>query len=97
MKQYSVQVMNPPLQGMHLVGQMVHLPESSSILFMGSPTVEKLDQLIGNGIYLSDIPIHDATRDVVLIGEQTKAQVGIQINLAFVPKHDALGNKPKHR
>ena len=65
---------------MHLVGQMVHLPESSSILFMGSPTVEKLDQLIGNGIYLSDIPIHDATRDVVLIGEQTKAQVSTQIH-----------------
>ena len=60
---------------MHLVGQMVHLPESSSILFLGSPTVEKLEELIGNGIYLSDIPIHDATRDVLLIGEQTKAQV----------------------
>ena len=77
---------------MHLVGQMVHLPESSSILFMGSPTVEKLDQLIGNGIYLSDIPIHDATRDVVLIGEQTKAQVGTYLHL-----YDILnGNRARY-
>ncbi len=54
---------------------MVHLEESASMLFLGSPMVDQLDQLMGNGIYLSDIPIHDATRDVVLLGEQTRAQV----------------------
>ncbi len=62
-------------QGMHLIGHMIHLPESNSIMFLGSPMVNKLDELMGKGIYLSDIPIHDATRDVVLVGEQTKAQV----------------------
>ena len=77
---------------MHLVGQMVHLPESSSILFMGSPTVEKLDQLIGNGIYLSDIPIHDATRDVVLIGEQTKAETETARQFYLIPS--VLGYLP---
>lgn len=62
-------------QGIHLKGQMVYLEESESLLFLGSPMVAKLDQLIGKGIYISDIPIHDATRDVMLVGEQTKAQV----------------------
>ena len=57
---------------------MLYLAETDSILFLGSPSVEKLDELIGKGIYISDIPIHDATRDVILVGEQTKAQVSLQ-------------------
>ena len=64
---------------MELKGQMIHLPESDKILFLGSPSVEKLDELISKGLYISDLPIHDATRDVILVGEQTKAQVSIVI------------------
>ncbi len=64
-------------QRMHLVGHMVHLAESDSIMFLGSPMVGELDELMGKGIYLSDIPFHDATRDVVLMSEQTKAQVRV--------------------
>ena len=60
---------------------MIFLPESDAILFIGSPSVEKLEELIGKGLYISDIPIHDATRDVILVGEQTKAQVCMQIYL----------------
>jgi guanylate cyclase soluble subunit alpha len=60
---------------MELKGQMLHLPEIDGILFLGTPSVEKLDELIEKGLYISDLPIHDATRDVILVGEQTKAQV----------------------
>ena len=60
---------------MHLKGQMVYLCESDTLLFLGSPVVAKLEELIGKGLFVSDIPIHDATRDVILVGEQTKAQV----------------------
>lgn len=63
---------------MELKGQMIHLQESDAILFIGSPSVEKLDEMIGKGIYISDIPIHDATRDVILVGEQSKAQDGLK-------------------
>ena len=56
---------------------MIYVVESDAILFLGSPMVDALDQLIGNGIYISDIPIHDATRDLILVGEQTKAQVSV--------------------
>lgn len=62
-------------QTMELKGQMIHLPEADGILFLGTPSVEKLDELIEKGLYISDLPIHDATRDVILVGEQTKAQV----------------------
>ncbi|XP_061781841.1 guanylate cyclase soluble subunit alpha-2 [Nerophis lumbriciformis] len=63
---------------MELKGQMIHLPESSSLMFLGSPRVDKLEELMGRGLHLSDIPIHDAARDVILVGEQAKAQDGLK-------------------
>lgn len=55
-------------QVMELKGQMLHLPESNSIMFLGSPRVDRLEELMGRGLHLSDIPMHDATRDVILVG-----------------------------
>ncbi|XP_051522204.1 guanylate cyclase soluble subunit alpha-2-like [Myxocyprinus asiaticus] len=63
---------------MELKGQMLHLPESNSIMFLGSPRVDRLEELMGRGLHLSDIPMHDATRDVILVGEQAKAQDGLK-------------------
>lgn len=63
---------------MELKGQMIHLPESNCILLLASPLVKKLEQLKGRGLFLSDIPIHDATRDLVLVSEQAHAQDGIK-------------------
>jgi hypothetical protein len=62
-------------QGLELKGQMVFCPESDSILFVGSPFLDGLDGLTGRGLFISDIPLHDATRDVILVGEQARAQV----------------------
>lgn len=56
-------------------GQMVHCPESDSILFVSSPFLNGLDGLTGRGLFISDIPLHDATREVILVGEQARAQV----------------------
>lgn len=67
-----------PCQVMELKGQMIHVPESCSVMFLGSPRVDKLEELMGRGLHLSDIPIHDATRDVILVGEQAKAQDGLK-------------------
>ncbi|XP_067101782.1 guanylate cyclase soluble subunit alpha-2 [Osmerus mordax] len=63
---------------MEVKGQMIHVPESCSLMFLGSPRVDKLEELMGRGLHLSDIPIHDATRDVILVGEQAKAQDGLK-------------------
>ncbi|PNF35757.1 hypothetical protein B7P43_G13046 [Cryptotermes secundus] len=62
-------------EGLELKGQMVFCPESDSILFVGSPFLDGLDGLTGRGLFISDIPLHDATRDVILVGEQARAQV----------------------
>ena len=65
----------------NLTGQMIDMPESECILYVGSPVVENLDHLRKQGLYISDIPIHDATRDLILVSEQSKAQGGLKKRL----------------
>lgn len=59
---------------MRLKGQMIFVPESDSILFLCSPSVTNLDDLSRRGLFLSDIPLHDATRDLVLLSENFEAE-----------------------
>lgn len=62
-------------QGLEFKGQMVLCNESGSLLYVGSPLLDGLDSLTSRSLFISDIPLHDATRDVILIGEQARAQV----------------------
>ncbi|XP_051882072.1 guanylate cyclase soluble subunit alpha-2 [Pristis pectinata] len=85
---------------MEIKGQMIHVPESNSVLFLGSPCVDKLEELMGRGLHLSDIPIHDATRDVILLGEQAKAQDGLKkrmdkLKATLENTHQALEEEKK--
>ncbi|XP_064157709.1 guanylate cyclase soluble subunit alpha-2 [Anguilla rostrata] len=85
---------------MEIKGQMIHVPESNSIMFLGSPRVDKLEELMGRGLHLSDIPIHDATRDVILVGEQAKAQDGLKkrmdkLKATLERTHQALEEEKK--
>ena len=57
---------------------MVFCPEYNSLLFIGSPFLDGLDGLTTNGLFISDIPLHDATREVILVGEQARAQDGLR-------------------
>lgn len=59
---------------MCLKGQMMYLPETDRILYLCSPSVGNLEDLMERGLYLSDIPMHDSTRDLVLLSEQFRAE-----------------------
>ncbi|CAG2181096.1 unnamed protein product, partial [Oppiella nova] len=63
---------------MELKGQMIHCPETHCLLFLGSPIVKGLQSMTSRGLYISDIPIHDATRDLILIEEQSRAQESLK-------------------
>lgn len=63
---------------LQIKGQMVFCPESDTLLFIGSPFLDGLDGLTCNGLFISDIPLHDATREVILVGEQARAQDGLR-------------------
>ena len=58
-------------------GQMI--PTSSNqaapILFLASPRVQSIEELEVQGLYLSDIPIHDVTRELILLNHQLRAEM----------------------
>lgn len=55
-------------------GEMIYVEESNAILFIGSPNITNLDEMYRKGLRLSDIPLHDATRDLVLMSEHFEAE-----------------------
>ncbi|KAK3862993.1 hypothetical protein Pcinc_031197 [Petrolisthes cinctipes] len=69
---------------LRLKGQMIYLPETDLMLFVCSPSVLNLDDLYRRGLYLSDIPLHDATRDLVLLSEKFEAEYNLTTNLEIL-------------
>lgn len=71
-------ILNENFRGLELKGQIIECVESKSLLFFGSPIIKGLQSLTGRGLFLSDIPIHDATRDIILVEEQSRAQESLK-------------------
>ena len=66
---------------MRLRGQMVYAQESEAMLFICSPRVKRLHDLEQRSLYLSDIPIHDATRGMLMMGQAAAAEFSKSVRL----------------
>ncbi|KAK7576740.1 hypothetical protein V9T40_013026 [Parthenolecanium corni] len=75
---------NEEFATLRLKGQMLYLPEEDLMLFLCYPSVVNLDDLTRRGLYISDIPLHDATRDLVLMSEKFEADYKLTRNLEFL-------------
>lgn len=62
---------NPSLR---LKGQMIYVPKNDSILFLCSPRANNLDSFKNLGIFFNDIPVHDATRDLIFMSQARRAE-----------------------
>ena len=74
----------PPIQ---FRGQMIPTSSSQStspILFIGSPRVKSIKELESQGLYLSDIPVHDVTRDLILLNHQLRAEMNTASQLELM-------------
>ena len=63
-----------------LRGQMVLLSihdANSPILFLASPRITSVEELVLQGLYISDIPIHDVTRDLILLNRHFRVEMTI--------------------
>ncbi|XP_022914557.1 guanylate cyclase soluble subunit beta-1 [Onthophagus taurus] len=69
---------------LRLKGQMLYVPETDLVIFLCYPSVMNLDDLVRRGLFISDIPIHDATRDLVLMSEQFEADYKLTRNLEIL-------------
>ena len=70
-------------------GQMI--PTSSKdancqILFLVSPRISTIEELKHIGLYLSDIPIHDVTRDLLLLNRHFRVEMNIATELEKTKK-----------
>lgn len=69
-------------------GQMVLTShqEGSHILFLCSPRVSSVEELENQGLYLSDIPVHDVTRDLLLLNRHFRVEMTIAAELEETKK-----------
>ena len=69
----------PNRKALQFRGQMVPTSprDGAPVLFLGSPRISSIEELELQGLYLSDIPIHDATRDLILLNKHFQVEVSI--------------------
>ncbi|KAK6177072.1 hypothetical protein SNE40_015250 [Patella caerulea] len=60
-----------------LKGQMIWLEDSGHMIFIGSPRITSLNELMDMNVYLSDIPLYDVTRELVLLNQQRIAEIDV--------------------
>lgn len=65
-------------------GQMVYLHDRDLILFQCSPCIMSVDDLFKRGLCISDIPMHDSSRDLMLINEHWSEEWELCQNLEIL-------------
>ncbi|XP_059145420.1 guanylate cyclase soluble subunit beta-2-like [Physella acuta] len=60
-----------------LKGQMIWLSDTQNMIFIGSPRLTSLNELMEMNVYLADIPLYDVTRELVLLNQQRIAEIDI--------------------
>jgi len=77
----------PRRTNLRLKGQMIFLEDADAMLFLCSPSVSNIEDMRNKGLCLSDIPIHDATRDLVLLSENFQRELELTQQLGIVSDH----------
>ncbi|GMT21494.1 hypothetical protein PFISCL1PPCAC_12791, partial [Pristionchus fissidentatus] len=72
-----------PVAGLHLTlkGQMMMLSSNKHIIYLCSPYVTSIPELLQFGMRLTAMPLHDATRDIILLNQQRLSDVEVNLQL----------------
>lgn len=57
---------------------MMAVPASCNMLFVGSPRLASLMEMMKRRLFFSDIPIYDVTRELILLNQQRSAEIEIR-------------------
>ncbi|GFO06337.1 guanylate cyclase soluble subunit beta-2-like [Plakobranchus ocellatus] len=68
---------SPAENGLTMRGQMIWFAEHGLMLFVGSPRLRSLKEMKHMNMYMSDIPLYDVTREMVLLYQQRNAEIDI--------------------
>ncbi|KAK7102525.1 guanylate cyclase soluble subunit beta-2-like [Littorina saxatilis] len=58
-------------------GQMIWLPYSGTLMFIGSPRIHTLEDLKEMKLFMGDIPLYFGTRELLLLNQQRFAEIEI--------------------
>ncbi len=54
------------------------MEEIEHVMFIGSPRLSTLNEMLDKHIFLSDIPLYDVTRELVLLNQQRTAEIEVR-------------------
>ena len=66
------------LIAIYILGQMIWLAKTGHMMFIGSPKLSGLTEMMEKRIFFSDIPNYDVTREMVLLNQQRIAEIEIR-------------------
>ncbi|XP_068613334.1 LOW QUALITY PROTEIN: soluble guanylate cyclase 88E-like [Brachionichthys hirsutus] len=70
----------PPKKPLHLKGQMKYVPQWDSLIFLGTPIIETVEDMIKMGVYVNDLNLHDSSREFILAGTQQSAELQLALD-----------------
>ncbi|VDM64465.1 unnamed protein product [Angiostrongylus costaricensis] len=68
-------------QPLCLKGQMISINEGNSIMFLCSPHATTIRDILNLNLFISDMPIHDATRDLIMLNQSRMSQIELNKRL----------------
>ena len=72
------------VRNLKLKGQMMYLPDYNWVLYICSPATSNLNDLSKSGCFLSYLPLHDATKDLVLMSEHFEEEYNLARDLEIL-------------
>lgn len=57
---------------------MVLLENNNHMIYVCSPNVLTTKELLDKNLFLNDIPLHDSTRDLILLNQSVNAQMELK-------------------
>ena len=84
---YVLRLQTGSMNELRLMGQMIYMEQANHILFLCSPRIKSLEDLEANKMYISDIPIHDAMRALIIMEVEKEMIMGDMNMLQWTRKH----------
>ncbi|KJH40876.1 hypothetical protein DICVIV_13163 [Dictyocaulus viviparus] len=65
-------------QPLCLKGQMLPVNGGDSIMFLCSPNATSVREILSLNLFISDMPLHDATRDLIMLNQSRICQIELK-------------------
>ncbi|XP_014250354.1 soluble guanylate cyclase 88E [Cimex lectularius] len=72
-------ITEPSKHTLMLKGQMIFVEKWEMMVYLGTPVMQNLDYIIGMGLYINDLSMHDFSRDLMIAGTQQSVELKLAL------------------